>query len=109
MPTYEYRCSKCRKIFEHFQSMTESPLTDCLDESCAGKGTMTRLIGAGAGVIFKGTGFYATDYKKSGAVTASSNGDGKLARDDAKHKKTDTPACESCPAAKDGCPARNKD
>lgn len=66
MPTYEYECSECGKTFEHFQSMKDDPLTDCLDASCAGKGTMKRLIGAGSGLIFKGSGFYITDYKNSG-------------------------------------------
>jgi putative FmdB family regulatory protein len=61
MPTYEYKCLKCKKTFDHFQKMTDAPLTRCIH--CKGK--VKRLIGAGAGLIFKGTGFYITDYKKS--------------------------------------------
>ncbi len=61
MPTYEYRCEKCKKKFEKFQSMKDEPLKKCI--LCGGKAE--RLIGAGAGLIFKGTGFYITDYKKS--------------------------------------------
>lgn len=69
MPTYDYECQKCGKVFEHFQSMSSDPLTDCNDESCDGK--VIRLIGAGSGLIFKGSGFYITDYKnKSGSPSS---------------------------------------
>lgn len=60
MPTYEYECAKCGKRFEKFQKMTDEPLKKCPD--CGGK--IHRLIGTGGGIIFKGTGFYETDYKK---------------------------------------------
>ena len=60
MPTYEYKCRKCKKTFERFQKMTEKPLSRCVH--CGG--SVERLIGAGAGLIFKGSGFYVTDYKK---------------------------------------------
>ncbi len=60
MPTYEYQCRKCKKKFDKLQSMTEPSLTRCV--YCKGK--VERLISAGAGLIFKGTGFYITDYKK---------------------------------------------
>ena len=59
MPTYEYRCSKCRHEFEVVQKMVDDPLTDCPE--CGGK--VKRLIGSGAGIIFKGDGFYVTDYR----------------------------------------------
>jgi len=62
MPTYEYECTKCGKIFELFQSITERPINRC--KFC--KGRVNRLIGTGGGIIFKGNGFYATDYKKNG-------------------------------------------
>lgn len=61
MPTYEYECLNCKKIFETFQKITEEPLKKCPD--CYGP--VKRLIGTGSGVIFKGSGFYATDYRKS--------------------------------------------
>ena len=61
MPTYEYRCVKCKKKFEMLQRMSEKPIKKC--PKCGGKAE--RLIGAGAGLIFKGTGFYITDYKRS--------------------------------------------
>ncbi|HVS52285.1 MAG TPA: zinc ribbon domain-containing protein [Opitutaceae bacterium] len=63
MPTYEYACPKCGHTFEAFQSMRDEPLKKC--PKC-GKTGVKRLIGGGAGLIFKGTGFYITDYKKSG-------------------------------------------
>lgn len=61
MPTYDYACPKCGHAFEQFQSMKEEPLTKC--PKCNEMG-LKRLIGGGAGLIFKGTGFYITDYKK---------------------------------------------
>ena len=70
MPTYDYACTRCGHQFEQFQSMLDRPLKKC--PKCA-KLSLKRLVGAGAGIIFKGTGFYSTDYKKSGASPASSS------------------------------------
>ena len=61
MPTYEYECDKCGKHFEKFQNMSDKPLEICPE--CGG--SVRRLIGTGAGIIFKGSGFYATDYRSS--------------------------------------------
>ncbi len=75
MPTYQYECSACGHSFEELQTMTEPKLTKC--PKC-GKKKLDRLIGAGSGMIFKGSGFYETDYKKktpsaeSGASSAKS-------------------------------------
>ncbi len=70
MPTYEYECAKCKKGFELYQSMKDQPLTTCPKEQCRqktwGKGKVKRSIGAGAGLIFKGSGFYITDYRSEG-------------------------------------------
>jgi putative FmdB family regulatory protein len=67
MPTYEYECEKCRKTFEIFQSMKDSALSACPESHCRmrrwGKGKVRRLLGTGAGLIFKGSGFYSTDYR----------------------------------------------
>ena len=67
MPTYEYVCSKCGHEFEKFQSIADSPLSVCPKELCAqkkwGKGRVKKKISAGAGLIFKGSGFYITDYR----------------------------------------------
>ncbi|MBN1339450.1 MAG: FmdB family transcriptional regulator [Bacteroidales bacterium] len=65
MPTYDYQCTKCGHTFEVFQSMTEPSLKTCPE--CAGK--VKRLISGGSGLIFKGSGFYITDYKKSNSST----------------------------------------
>jgi putative FmdB family regulatory protein len=62
MPTYEYECPKCRKTFDVVQSMKDAPLTRC--PTCKGK--IKRLLGSGAGIIFKGSGFYQTDYRSDG-------------------------------------------
>ena len=62
MPIYEYLCKNCGHKLEEFQTMKEASLIKC--PNC-GKNSLKRLIGAGSGVIFKGSGFYATDYKKS--------------------------------------------
>lgn len=63
MPTYDYKCDNCGHIFEHFQSITSKPLVKC--PQCE-KRKLKRLIGAGAGLIFKGSGFYQTDYRSDG-------------------------------------------
>lgn len=71
MPTYDYKCTSCGYTFEYFQSMTDKPLTVC--PLC--KGYVKRLIGPGLDPIFKGSGFYETDYKRkssSKSTTTSS-------------------------------------
>lgn len=61
MPTYDYYCAACDTEFEHFQSMKDAPLSAC--PHCKKKGKVKRQISSGAGIIFKGSGFYETDYK----------------------------------------------
>jgi putative FmdB family regulatory protein len=61
MPTYEYECATCKKNFDVFQSMKDAPLKKC--PKCGGR--VKRLIGTGAGIIFKGGGFYQTDYRSN--------------------------------------------
>jgi len=68
MPTYEYRCKRCGHEFEEIQKITAPPLTQC--PVCHEK-TLTRIIGAGSGLIFKGSGFYITDYKRGAGDTQS--------------------------------------
>jgi putative FmdB family regulatory protein len=65
MPTYEYQCSKCGATFEMFQSITEKPKRKVPpdEKSCACDAPVTRLLGSGSGVIFRGAGFYETDYR----------------------------------------------
>ncbi len=84
MPTYEYECEQCKRVFEYFQSVHEEPMTVC--EVCGGK--LRKLLSPGAGLIFKGSGFYITDYKK-GAKTGDS-GDKKPTSSANKTSKKDT-------------------
>jgi putative FmdB family regulatory protein len=80
MPTYGYECTHCGHSFEAFQKINDSPLENC--PKCGKK--VKRLIGGGSGIIFKGSGFYATDYRK---------------------KPKEKPPVNACPKAKDGCKA----
>jgi putative FmdB family regulatory protein len=67
MPTYEYSCQKCGQNFEAFQSMRDEPFHECPKNLCRlpkwGHGKVRRLLGTGGGLIFKGSGFYTTDYR----------------------------------------------
>lgn len=60
MPTYDYKCNKCQNTFEYFQAMSDAPLNSC--PTC--EGDVRRLVSGGSGLIFKGSGFYLTDYAK---------------------------------------------
>lgn len=75
MPTYDYLCLKCKKNFEFFQSMKDPVLKTCPKEACLrktwGKGKVERQLGTGAGLIFKGSGFYITDYRSSNYTEAA--------------------------------------
>lgn len=69
MPHYDYVCETCEKQFEVFQSMNDKRLTKCPEKGCKGK--VRRLIGTGAGLVFKGSGFYITDYRSEGYKAAA--------------------------------------
>lgn len=84
MPTYEYQCKDCGFKFEQFQSIADSPLEKC--PSCNGK--LKRLVSGGAGLIFKGSGFYITDYKKS-RTKENSDSSTKKKESEAKTTKKD--------------------
>jgi putative FmdB family regulatory protein len=75
MPTYEYRCEKCNETFEMFQSMKDDAVQVCPQQHCRmetwGQGKVKRLVGAGAGLIFKGSGFYVTDYRSQNYTEAA--------------------------------------
>jgi putative FmdB family regulatory protein len=107
MPTYEYLCEKCGQTFDAFQSMRDEPFRHCPKELCRlpkwGRGKVKRLVGTGAGVIFKGSGFYSTDYrspsykeaaKKDAPAEAGAGADKSGAKDagsaSAKDAKADT-------------------
>jgi putative FmdB family regulatory protein len=109
MPTYEYQCDACQHAFEMFQPMSADPIKKC--PKC-GKNKVRRLIGAGAGLIFKGSGFYITDYRDGGYKeqakadsAASSTGDAKPSDSkggDSKSgdsKPAETKAADAKPAA----------
>jgi len=79
MPTYEYKCLQCGVCFEQFQSMNDAPLSQCRE--C--RGAVKRLIGSGAGIIFKGSGFYCTDYRnKTTPETSSSDSSSDSSKSD---------------------------
>ena len=87
MPNYDYKCEKCSHEFELFQTMTEDPASEC--PVC--QGPVKRLIGGGAGLIFKGSGFYITDYKKknnnsSGATSENKSSGGEKKKSEKKKK-----------------------
>ena len=69
MPTYEYECQQCGHRFEEFQSITAEPRQTCPEANCTGP--VKRLIGMGGGLLFKGTGFYTTDYRSDGYQKAA--------------------------------------
>ncbi len=91
MPNYDYECLECGKPFEIFQSMNDDKLTDCPQPDCAGK--VRRLLGTGGGIIFKGSGFYQTDYRSS-SYESGAKADKPAEKSEAKQetKKSDTPA-----------------
>jgi len=106
MPTYEYACAKCGHQFEKNQPISEKPLTICPQDMCGqkrwGKGRVIRGIGGGSGLIFKGSGFYITDYrsekykeaakKESSAATPAAS--------------PSAPESKSAPAKKESPPAK---
>jgi putative FmdB family regulatory protein len=113
MPTYEYVCTKCGHEFEKLQSIADKPLRICPEELCGqkqwGRGKVKRRISAGGGLLFKGSGFYITDYrsekykaaakKESGVATPSGSG-GKpssAAGSDGKPTKSESKLGKSVP------------
>jgi putative FmdB family regulatory protein len=110
MPTYEYECEKCGKSFEVFQSMRDEAFRECPKELCRqkkwGHGRVKRLVGTGAGLIFKGSGFYTTDYrsnsykeaaKKEAPVAASPEKTAGGKEDAAKTTTKSTSSAEKAP------------
>lgn len=88
MPTYDYACRSCEHEFEAFQSMNDKPLVKCPE---CGRRTLERLVGTGAGILFKASGFYETDYKRAGKNSggeSSSSGDKKSGSDGSGTSKT---------------------
>lgn len=99
MPTYEYHCLKCDKNFEVFQSMKDEAFKTCPEAQCQmspwGHGEVKRLLGTGAGLIFKGSGFYITDYRSEGykqAAKKDSGGGGASKESKSSEKPSTSPA-----------------
>lgn len=97
MPTYSYECRKCGHVFDVFHSISATPKIKC--EECGGGSK--RLMGTGAGIIFKGSGFYETDYKKNssggsgdgkGSTSESKGSESKGSESKSDSKKADKPA-----------------
>lgn len=105
MPTYEYECEKCRKTFEIFQSMKDDALKTCPQAQCRmkkwGKGKVRRLLGTGAGLIFKGSGFYITDYRSEGYKQAAKKDSGSAASSSGTSKSETKPKKETKAAKSD--------
>ena len=115
MPTYEYACAKCGHQFEKFQSIADKSLSVCPQDRCGqkkwGKGKVKRMIVSGGGLIFKGSGFYVTDYRsdkykeaaKKDSLHATSGG-GK-----ASTAKSDSKPASGAPSPKPSKPAASGD
>ena len=100
MPTYEYHCLKCEKNFEVFQSMKDNAFKTCPEAQCQvspwGHGEVKRLLGTGAGLIFKGSGFYTTDYRSEGYKQAAKKDSGGGVKES---KAADKPAATPPPSS----------
>ena len=103
MPTYGYVCDKCGHEFDTFQSMSSDALKTCPEDLCGkkrwGKGKVKRTIGAGAGLLFKGSGFYITDYRSEGYKQAAKK-DSASASAPAKGSESKSPAKSKAKASK---------
>jgi putative FmdB family regulatory protein len=98
MPTYEYECKSCSHSFETFQSMSDQPLKDC--PKCGSE--VRRLIFGGSGVIFKGSGFYVTDKKKS-TDKSGKNTTGTNKKPSSDNKSQNSESSQSTPAVSSPC------
>lgn len=111
MPTYEYHCDKCGLEFEKFQSMADKPLTTCPKDACAlktwGRGKVRKLISSGAGLLFKGSGFYITDYRSENykAAAKKETGGGKESGGSSEAKPAATAEKKAAPKS-DAKPAK---
>jgi putative FmdB family regulatory protein len=117
--TYEYTCQKCGHAFEKVQPITSAALTVCPRDVCPkktwGKGKVKRAVGGGAGLLFKGSGFYITDYrsenykasakKEAGSSSSSSGSSSEGAKKESKTSAAPAPAASSAPASSTPAPA----
>ena len=122
MPTYEYECDKCGKVFDLFQPITEPPRKKLRSDDpkpCKCNAAVTRRISTGGGLIFKGSGFYLTDYRSDSYKEAAKADSGEKKSDDTKagdskadtkssDAKTETKTSDTAVAAKPDKPAKKK-
>ena len=87
MPTYDYICNDCEKIYEYFQSMSDAPIWECPE--CK-KNSLRRVISGGTGLIFKGSGYYLTDYKNKKAQSSEIKKSNKKKKDNTTKKKVES-------------------
>jgi len=111
MPTYEYVCTKCGLQFEKFQPISAKPLKVCPEELCGqkrwGKGKVKRTISAGAGLIFKGSGFYATDYRSEKYKEAAKKDAPAAASTGTESKTTSTAESKTAATKTESKPAKS--
>ena len=87
MPTYDYICNDCEKIYEYFQSMSDAPIRECPE--CK-KNSLRRVISGGTGLIFKGSGYYLTDYKNKKTQSSENKKSNKKKRNKKTKKKVES-------------------
>ena len=87
MPTYDYICNDCEKMYEYFQSMSDAPITKCPE--CK-KNSLRRVISGGTGLIFKGSGYYLTDYKNKKTQSSENKKSNKKKKDKKNKKKVES-------------------
>ena len=87
MPTYDYICNNCEKTYEYFQSMSDAPKKECPE--CE-KNSLRRVISGGTGLIFKGSGYYLTDYKNKKTQSSENKKSNKKKKDNKSKKKVES-------------------
>ena len=87
MPTYDYICNDCEKMYEYFQSMSDAPIKECPE--CK-KNSLRRVISGGTGLIFKGSGYYLTDYKNKKTQSSENKKSNKKKKDNKNKKKVES-------------------
>jgi len=87
MPTYDYICNDCEKMYEYFQSMSDAPIKEC--PKCK-KNSLRRVISGGTGLIFKGSGYYLTDYKNKKTQSSENKKSNKKKKDNKTKKKVES-------------------
>jgi putative FmdB family regulatory protein len=100
MPTYDYECEKCGRVFEVFQSITAEPLKTCGNEGCTG--TVHRLISSGGGFLLKGSGFYSTDYRSDSYKKAEKADKETTSKSSDSAKTSETAAPSTTPSTTPG-------